>query len=89
MLVIESLLFIRVGWLKHPPLITGAGVMLVCLAAVMAGVKRYARSAQPYPHRALTRQQRQWLFRFMSFILLTASAMMCFSLLNTCLESQL
>ncbi|HEY0211597.1 DUF202 domain-containing protein [Acerihabitans sp.] len=88
-LVIESLLFIRVGWLKHLPLITGAGVMLVCLAAVMVGVKRYARSAQPSPHRAFTLQQRHWLFRFMSFILLIASAMMCFSVLNTCLESRL
>lgn len=85
-LVLDSVLFLRVGWLKHLPVITGAGVLLLCLAALMAGVTRHG--VTPRHPNAFSLQRRQRLFRFMSFILLMVSAMVGVTIITTFLESR-
>ncbi len=83
-LILDSAGFIRLGWLKHLPIITGAGMALLGLAAAIIAIKYYRISTAPYNlyRPDLTPAQKYGLFRLTSFVVLVVAAMIGYSTLS-------
>ncbi len=78
-IVLDSLLFLRVGLTKHLPLIVGAGVVLLCLAVMVAIGRKYRVLDHMNDSAGLANRSR--VFGAVSLTLLAVAGMLCFSVI--------
>lgn len=78
-LLLNSLLFLRVGWLKQLPLITGTGVALLVLTAALLGFKRLYLRRWEQVERRLAPQHQYRLFLLLTIILIMISVISGFN----------
>lgn len=80
-LMIDSALFIRLGWLKHHPVLICAGVVLLCLGGLIVGVIYLGAVNGAGDRLGLSLLQKKRLFQLITLTLLVVSCLAAISVL--------